>query len=236
MDPFKAGQVLGQAVFGDQQGAYDEQLGTEYKNQRALQDARRAQSLALIDADRLSARQAVTPEAMQTLGYSEPASQFLPNILRANTTLDLDQLGKFQRPGYDVMADRATQAVLGDDFPTYNASNAFMEGKTYEPTRVLGGAYVPSGVEVGSEDFVAVPTPEAAERIDATQRKTAAYESKQARGPAPKAPKPDKPPSASQQESAVLQQARAAIAAGASVESVKQRLKDRGYGKLAGRL
>lgn len=174
MDPFQAGATLGDAIFGSTAGVYDEAHTKASRARDAMFQARRSQAQALIDEDRLSSRQQITPEALQAVGYTDAFAPLAQAILRSNVTLDMDQLGKFQRPGYDVAADMAMQGVLGDDPVQYNRANAFMEGKTYEPVRHVGGAFVPSGVALGDEDFTAVPTPINAERIDKMQSDAAA--------------------------------------------------------------
>lgn len=208
---------------------YDKALSQAYNTESALQRARRARAQAIIDMDRATARQGVNAEALRTVGYSEQVAPLAEALLRSATTPNMRNLGDFQRPGYDVAADIARQAALGDDTldgAAYNRANAFMKGTSYEPVRVVSGTAMPSGVGLGDDGFTMIPTPESAERIQATQDRTAASVAKSQRAPArtSRAPNP---------EAVELQNARDAIAGGADPAMVAQRLRERGFPALA---
>lgn len=175
---YKGWAALGEMIAGGDRGrqrdTYDKALLNAYRADDAMQQARRARSLALIDADRLAARQGITPDALGELGYSAAAAPVLGDILRSNSTVNLGNLGEFQRPGYDQAAAVAREAILGDapDVPAYNRANAFMEGKPYDPVVQQGGTMRPLGVALGDPEFVAVPTPEAGARMAALGERT----------------------------------------------------------------
>lgn len=216
---------------GGDPGVYDKTLRDAYATDRGLQMARRARAQALIDMDRATARQGITAAALGELGHSPQAAALGEAILRSATTPNINSLGDYQRPGYDVAADIARTSILGDDSvdpEAYNRANAFMEGKAYEPVRSLGGAFVPSGVALGDEEFVAIPTPTTAENIAATQARVAQGQQRTDASVA-KAGR-EKPPS---NDDALLEQARGAIAAGADAAAVAARLRQRGYPQLA---
>lgn len=217
-------------------GVYEDALKEGYSADKALQDARRARSLALIDAARHESRRALTPELLQRAmaGDAGAYAELGASALGSNQTINLGQLGDAQRPHFVQNVNAAQHAMESGDAAGYNRFNAAALGEGYQPTRVLGGAYVPDGMTMDA--IHAVPTPEVLSRIERDeamtaqgQQRTDAYVAKQGRAPV-------RATSGAAVDADMLAQARAAIAAGASVEAVRQRLKDRGYGNLAGKL
>jgi len=272
-DPYSGFRALGEALGGKigTPGVYEDTLKKTYSTEEQLQQARRARSLAMIDDERLKNRQAITGEALGTLGFSPEAQGVLANILGSNSTIDMKKLGEFQRPGYDVAAKIAQSALLGTpavpvpvdadetamyahslgtsptlpsapDAATYNRARAYMEGKDYQPIRVVGGNMMADGATLGDADLIPLPQTlagiQAVEaRTQQGQERTAAAIAKSNRPPAPRSSSSaGKPPTAAAAEASVLAEARAAISAGAPIGAVKARLKERGYSKLAGRL
>lgn len=231
----RAGDALGTLLGGGAQtkGVYEKTLKQAYDVEQALQDARRARSLAIIEAGRETSRAAVTPDLLQAaLGGDITAQATLgASVLGGNHTMNLGQLGEYQRPHYGQNVNLAQDALEAGRIADYNKFNAAAAGKSYQPVQVLGGAYVPDGMTIDTID--AVPTPEVLSRIEKNEVLGQAAMTRANRAPAPKAPKP---PSTASMEADVLAQARAAIAQGASKEAVKARLIDRGYSKLAAKL
>lgn len=234
-DGFRAlGEVLGGAR---DQSVYDQALKGAYQTEGALQQARRQRALALIDASRADARSAVTTDLVGRALSGDVAAQaeLGAQVLGSNQTMNLGQLGKFQQPHYGEAQNIRFEGLLGDtpDVARANRATAFVEGEDYQPTRVLGGAFVPDAM--GIDDIHAVPTPQTLANIQATERRADAAVARANRPPAPRS-NPGRPPTSAQVEDAVLAQARDAIARGASKDAVKARLQQRGYSKLAGKL
>jgi len=238
-DGFNAlGRELGSAIGGGGDTAtYDKTLRGAYQTEDALQQARRARSLALIDAARNTARGGITPDLVgRALGGDVGAQAELgAAALGSNQTVNLGQLGKYQQPHYGEAQNIRFEGLLGDtpDVAEANRATAFVEGKDYQPTRVLGGAYVPDAMTIDAVD--AVPTPQTLANIESIERRADASVRRADRAPA-RAERPDKPPTTAQAEADVLRQARAAIAAGADPAAVKARMKKSGYTKLADKL
>lgn len=224
-------QALGEMMTGQvgTPGAYHTGLREGYTAEKAMQDARRAQALATIDMMRVRAREGINGAALQELGYSEAAAPVLANILGANSTVNLGQLGDFQRPGYDLAA-RQAQSILGDtpDVEAANRATAFMEGKQYEPYALAGGGKAVFRGDTGDVELTPLGEADlAAENALADRRR---------RPPAERAAEAPKPKSAAATEAEVLAQARERIAGGADPRAVAQYLQAKGYPTVAARI
>jgi hypothetical protein len=236
------GQMLGGGV--GKPGVYEDTLKKAYSADEQLQQARRARSLALIDSGRLDNRNAVTPALLQAAlgGDIEAQATLGSSVLGSNSTMNMGQLGDYQRPHYGQNLNTAQEALEAGNIPTYNKFNAAAEGKNYQPVRALGGSYIEDGVALDDLDMVpTLGTLNAIKRTDAAidqgQQRTNASVAKSNRAPASHSSGGGgKAPSAAAAEAGVLAEARAAIAAGAPKAAVAGRLKERGYSKLAGRL
>lgn len=175
MDPYKAGQELGSAIFGGgAPGTYEKQVRAVGQAETAIQQARRARSQALIDAARLDARQAITADLVQRAMAGDLAAQgeLGASTLGSNSTVSLTQLGDFQQPRFGEVSNiRADALGLGEDpvdIPLANRAGAFLSGKDYQPIRAEGGAYVADGATLGDLDVV--PTPSTLSMIEARER------------------------------------------------------------------
>jgi len=233
------GQVLGSALGGGSgdTATYDKTLRGAYQTDSALQQARRNRSLALIDAARNSARGNITSDLVgrAMAGDLGAQAELGAAALSSNQTVNLGQLGKFQQPHYGEAQNIRFEGLLGDtpNVAEANRATAFVEGEDYQPTRVLGGAFVPDAMTIDSVD--AVPTPQTLANIEATERRADAAVAR-ANRPAAAHTTSGKPPTTAQVEAEVLAQARDAIARGADPAAVKARMQARGYSKLAGKL
>lgn len=220
-------QALGEMITGQvgDPGAYQSGLKEGYTTQKAMQDARRAQSLAIIDEMRARSRGQVTGEALKELGFTQGAD-VLANILGSNSTMNMNQLGDFQRPG-QVEAGAQARTLLGDtpDIEAGNRALAFMEGDQYEPYSLgAGGKAVFRGDtgEVGMTELGEVAVDAQGALADRRRR--------------PPAAGGGRAPSAAASEAEVLAQARERIAAGADPRQVAEFLQAKGYPSVAVRI
>lgn len=244
--------VAGGAALGDMltggpgrraQGAYVDQFGKNAKAADAMWQARDNRARAI-------AREGLNPEVLGQAGYDEKLAPLLANVLAAGATPNLRNLGDFANPADRLIDAERAEALKAGDIPRYNRMTALATDKAYQPARVTNGNILPDGVGLGDEAFQMVPLPQTLATIEQkeaqTQRtqaqigndaaRTGAYVDKQHRAPAPRSGGSSKPATTAQDEAAVLRKAREAVAAGASVEAVRKRMKDRGYGKLASKL
>lgn len=242
-DPYSAGKQLGEAIFGSQDKTYRDELGDVARSESAIEVARRNRAQALNEIAQQENRGKITPDLLgRALGGDIAAQAELgAATLQSNQTINLGQLGEFQRPHYGEAQNTRFDALgLGEapaDIGLANRATAFTEGRDYQPVRTLGGAFIQDAATIDSLN--AVPTPSTLAQIEATERRTQAAVDRANRPPAPRATKPDrptKPPTTAQAEATVLADARNAIAAGAPKAAVVKRLKDNGYSKLADRL
>jgi len=233
--PMQGWSALGEMLGGGvgEPGAYEDGLKAGYSVEKALQDARRARSQALIDSARYEARSAFTPEVMAQYALGDPAAQaqVLAGTMGAATTPDLRRLGDHGRPHYLTNVNAAQEAIEAGDAATYNRLNAAALGEEYQPVQVLGGAYVPDGMTMDA--IHAVPTPESLSRIEQNEAQAEASLVRANRAPAAKAPRA---PSAAASEAAVLAQAREKVAGGADPAAVAQYLIRKGYPGVAKRI
>lgn len=135
-------------------GVYEDALKERYSTEKALQDARRARSQALIDSVRARARQSVTPELVQSALGGDVAAQAAlgASVLGSNQTMNLGQLGEYARPHYGQNINAAQEAIEAGDAATYNRFNAAALGEEFQPTIELGGAYINNGADVVAGD------------------------------------------------------------------------------------
>lgn len=230
------GEMLGGKI--GKPGVYEDTLKKAYSTEEQLQQARRARALALIDSGRLESRQAVTPELLQrALGGDIGAQAELgAGVLGGNQTMNLGQLGEYQRPHYGQNLNAAQEALGSGDVAGYNRFNAAAEGKSYQPIRELGGAYIADGVALDDIDMVpTLGTLSRMERDEAAiaqgQQRANAAVAKAGRAPASGGG--GKKPSTSANEAGELANARAAIQAGADPAQVAELLRSRGFPALA---
>lgn len=144
------GTQLGELLFGrggarDDKAYYQGQATGSLVSDR-MASARKSRAAAMIDEDRLGARQGITPEAVTTAGYAPNQAALLGDILRSNTNVDLRDLGTLQSPGAgQALADAGT-AMRGGDTGLGNALLALASGKPLETTKVAQGqAFNPYG-------------------------------------------------------------------------------------------
>ncbi|GAB2619832.1 hypothetical protein [Novilysobacter erysipheiresistens] len=235
-DPFELGAQIGNALAGGLQSdgsAYVDQLGDNYDAQRkgysrdkAMQDARRARSLAMIDAVRAEKRQTGYRQALIDVGMSPEQAALGDIILGSNTTANMSQLGEGQRPGYYDLTNLANEALVLGDIPAANRFNAGAVGDEFQPTIELGGAYINSGADVVAGDPY-VPT---AGTLGDLQRDEAAAQASLIRANRPPAPRRETTASS---EAEVLAQARDRIAGGADPAAVAEYLVRKGYPGVA---
>lgn len=181
MNPFEAGQQLGSLLFGQQPGAGDpngepnlfdavsgapRQGGIYYRTltqgaqaQNVMQEARINRAKALIQESMLQHRRAVTPQAMQTLGYSPQSAAALGDILLSSAEPDIRRFGPLANPNAVPALGQAATDMQAGDFPGYNEQTALAEGKPYQPVIVAGDTLRPSGVPLGDSAFQMVTTP-----------------------------------------------------------------------------
>lgn len=232
------GELLGGGI--GKPGVYEDTLKKAYSTDEQLQQARRARSQAMIDAGRLESRNSVTTELLQAaLGGDINAQAALgASVLGSNQTMSLGQLGDYQRPHYGQNVNAAQEALGSGDIGTYNKFNAAAEGKSYQPTMVLGGAYMADGADVlGGDSYVpTLPTMTGQMRAESAvsqgQQRTDAAVAKSGRIPS-SGGGGGKAPTAASAENAELARARAAVQSGADPGQVADMLRKRGFPTLA---
>ena len=243
---FEGFAELGEAVTGGlgTPGAFEGGLKEGFTLEKAMQDARRARSLATIDATRADSRAGITQELVMAAmnGDLEAQAALGAGILGGNQTMNLNQLGKFQLPGFGQAVNIQREALLGDtpDANLANRARAFIEGKEFQPVIVGGGAFRENGVTLGELDMIpTLPTLSRMQRDEALtsqgQQRTNAAVAKSNRAPAARNGGAAKPPTTAQSEAEILAQARAAIPAKGK-EAVIKMLQDRGFSKVAEKL
>lgn len=230
-DLYQAGAKLGDMLLGNSgQAAYTEQLGKEYQAQERMAKARQERSKmiarealpAAIKADPVLGQRADLASAI--LGMAEGQ----PNL--GTYTGGLGDLGDL---ALDTQREEAAKA---GDYRRLNVLTAIKADKNYEPVVSEDGNLRPSGVALGDEAFRVQPLPQTQATIAQKGKQGDAALIRANKPPASRARGGGSKPSTASSEAQVLADARSAIASGASVASVKQRLKDRGYSKLAGKL
>lgn len=232
------GDILGGGAQHRADANANRYLGDAASTAYKWNEAAKSRSDAIIRASQLTSRQAL-PGALGGI-YTDPKEAALANaVLGSNDTINMGQLGDFQTPGHAALVQEQQDALGKGDFKRMNAVTAVLGDKQFEPVIAKGGAYIENGATLG--DLDAIPTPEAAERINAIQahtqqgqQRTDAAVRHSDRAPASHASTHHA--SVTEDETAILEQARAAIAKGADKGAVKKRLEDRGYSKVAGHL
>lgn len=228
-DPYQGGIALGDILFGRAKpGTGLAEQGQVYRNASALEQAR-------IDRAKRMAYDAL-PNAIQ--GDPELGKRGALNSAMATINPNLSVLaeGNLKLGDLHVQGQRS-EAIDAGQLPRYNQLTALQNNKPYEPVVVENGLLRPSGVALGDEAFQMMPTPQALASIEATEARTQQGQQRTnaAVDKSRHSPQGAKKSTASD-EAAVLADARAAIAAGAPIEKVRARLKERGYSKLAGKL
>lgn len=237
------GEVL--AGGGGTAGAYEKQHQLVSNTKRAMEQASRARSLAIIDAGRVDNRGKLTPELMVRVQAGDPAAiaEASAYTLGSNSTVNLGQLGKYQQPHYGEASNIQYQALLGDepDAALANRAGAYLGNKEYQPIRAEGGAYINDGATLGDLDMVpTLPTLNSMQRTEASiaqgERRTDAAVAKSNRAPAARGGggrSGDGAISTSKSEGAELARARNAIQQGADPATVAKMLRSRGFPALA---
>lgn len=237
---------LGEMVAGNigTAGTYEKALKEGYSTDKALQDARRARSLSIIDAGRADKRAGMTPELMQRMAAGDQAAQaeVMSIVLGGNSTMNMNQLGDYQQPMYGEASMRQFEGLLGDepDVGMANRANAYIQGKAYQPTITQGGAYMADGADIlgGDEYIPTLPTMTSQNRAEASigqgQQRVDIAAAKAGRTGG--GGSGGKPPTTAQSEAKVLADARAAVAGGADPAMVAARLREKGYATLAGKV
>lgn len=138
------GMQLGQLIFGrpDDGRSYVQGQAAGALVGDRMASARRARAAAMIDEDRLGAREGVTPDALTAAGYAPNQSPLLDAILRSNTNVDLRNLGALQAPTAGQALTDAAAAVNLGDMARANSSLALASGKPIETTKVDGSGQV----------------------------------------------------------------------------------------------
>lgn len=142
------GTQLGQLLFGrpNDGKAYQEGQALGALTEDRMQSAAKSRAAAMIDADRLAARQGITPGAMVDAGYADNQAPLLGNLLRANDVVDLGKLGPLAAPTAGTALHDARAAIDGGDMALGNALLAMAGGKPIETTRITDGqAFDPYG-------------------------------------------------------------------------------------------
>lgn len=132
------GMQLGQLIFGrpDDGRSYVQGQAAGALVDDRMASARRARAAAMIDEDRLAAREGVTPDALTTAGYAPNQSPLLGAILRSNTNVDLRNLGALQAPTAGQALTDAAAAVNLGDMARGNNLLALASGKPIQTTKV----------------------------------------------------------------------------------------------------
>ncbi len=177
-----------------------------------------------------------TMDLGQVDGYSRPGYLDAANIVARGTLGDpAPVVGTGEALGEDEMYARSLGAEVPEleaipDIPAVNRARALMAEKDYQPTRVLGGAFVPDGMTV--DNFEAVPTPEVLSRIEKNATLGDAATIRANRAPASGA-KGAKAATTASAEASELAKARAAVQSGADPGQVADLLRRRGFPGLA---
>lgn len=233
----KLGEMLGGGDAGGQEAAYIDQMNkvqgmqrTGYQRDKAMEDASFARNINI-------ARAAGLGPALEKMGVSAESAGVANQIAQMNKSFTASSLGDFAVPGYDEAVDSSRQAMAAGDIGAYNQFNAQAQGKSYQPVRVAGGAYIEDGVRLGDLDMVpTLPTMTAQQasetRLDQGQQRTNAAVAKSNRIPAPRTGGGGKPNT----DNEVLAQARERVADGADPQTVADYLARKGYPGLADKL
>ena len=138
------GMQLGQLIFGrpDDGRSYVQGQAAGALVDDRMASARRARAAAMIDEDRLGAREGVTPDALTKAGYAPNQSPLLGAILCSNTNLDLRNLGALQAPTAGQALTDAAAAVNLGDMARGNNLLALAGGKPIQTTKVDGSGQV----------------------------------------------------------------------------------------------
>lgn len=111
-------------------GGYDAQR-SGFQRDKSREEARRARAMAI-------AREAI-PDAIKTAGYQEGMQPLLSAILQSNSTMDMDQLGQYQRVEAGPAFTAAATALRDGDTAGYNDELAIATGKERNPYSVVAG-------------------------------------------------------------------------------------------------
>lgn len=224
----KLGEMLGGGDAGGQEKAYIDQMnrvvgmqGNTYRRDAAMEDATFKRKINI-------ARAAGLGPVLEKIGVSTESAGVANQIAQMNRSFGASTLGDFAVPGYDEAMDSSRQAMAAGDIPAYNQFNAQAQGKSYQPVRVAGGAYIEDGVGLGDLDMVpTLPTMTAQQasetRLAQGQQRTDAYVDKSKRAPAARGGKAGS-------DAEVIAQARSRIGPNRSAQDVAEYLTSKGYG------
>lgn len=162
--------ALGAALAGGGQptGAFQDQLLRNYRAQAAGYDVERAREQAGIERLQRIAREGLGGQVAAVYGQN-PTGDLVAGLLGANGSPSLSQAGPLADlalPGAMELRTGAVDALQGGDYALYNALNAGLQGKPFEPVRDLGDVLVSSGAPLGAG--MVVP-PKAQADIDLTR-------------------------------------------------------------------
>lgn len=136
-----AGSQLGQLLFGrpdqDKEFLQGQAMGSLVQDHMA--QASRARAAAMIDQDRLGARQGITPDSMTTAGFAANQAPLLEAILRSAETPSLTNLGELQAPTSGQALADANAAMRGGNVQLGNQLLAVANHAPLESTRVTEG-------------------------------------------------------------------------------------------------
>ena len=163
--------------------------------------------------------------------YTDPKEAALATaVLGSNSTIDMDQLGHFQKPGYTALAAEQQDALAKGDFKRMNAVTSVLGDDQFEPVIVKGGSFIENGATLG--DLDAIPTPESLSRIEQNEAQGKAALIRANKPPAQRAASTHRP-TATSEERDILEQARQRIAQGADPAKVANYLRGKGYPGVA---
>lgn len=243
---FKLGELVGGGKGGGTDSpAYIEGMRSGYQAQTAQSQSEKARDEARIMRSRVIAREAI-PDAVAQAEYAENQRALLANVLLANNTLDLDQLGKLAVPQAGPAYQAAAEAAGAGNTDLQNRQTALATGKPYEPFKVQAGGDVLLNAGTGEHELTALGDAalEATNALAGSRNASAGASRAREENTRDRTANPDRyraPPKAGKaddpnSEANVLAQARAAIAAGADPEAVRKRMRERGYSNVADKL
>lgn len=191
---------------------------------KAFEEARIARMMA-------NARESI-PSGLGTAEYDPKLAPLLGAVLQSNQTMNLGQLGQYERPGAGQAFADAEAAMRAGNLGEANALNAAGLGEAYEPfSAVAGGKAVLRG-DTGEIALTDLGDASVAAESALAGSRNAAAEAALIRANKPPAAKPAE----SSGRAAALKQAKAAIARGADRAKVAARLAELGYPDAEGEL
>lgn len=133
----RAGAALGEAIAGNGRGAYNDQLGTEYKLAYALEQARQARNARVLGDQNVASRQGLTADLVGRArsGDVGALNELTALGLTSNEKVDLGTLGQSQDFAMrQAVYDRATRG----DLAGASAASLGLTTKPLEMTKIAG--------------------------------------------------------------------------------------------------